>query len=218
MRISHRYKFIFFCNPKTGSESVRNMLNPYSDVLSTNFRNRTPQNPFYSHMTPLEARSVFEALHWEFGSYRKFVFVRNPWARLVSLYEMIAQNQPETAHTPGFTEWLYTIKPYGPGGGGEDWKRWRKYGTYSMDNYAGDGAGTLLVDRVIRLEDIDSDLIPYLRSLGLPDLDGNSAPHFNRRGKMRHYTEYYNGETRQLVERLYSLDIRNYHYSFDGST
>ena len=31
MQISHRYQFIFFSNPKTGSETVRKILEPYSD-------------------------------------------------------------------------------------------------------------------------------------------------------------------------------------------
>lgn len=215
MRISHRYKFIFFCNPKTGSETVRKMLDPYSDVLSTVYRKRSPQNPFYSHMSPIEARSIFNAVGWDFNSYTRFVFVRNPWARLVSLYEMISQNAGEESNRHAFTRWLYMIKPYGPGGGGEDWKRWRKYGTYSLDNYASGDTGGLLVDKVIRLEDIGRELIPFLKTLNLPGIEKLSVPHINKRSKERHYTRYYTKETEQYVGKLYSYDIKEFGYKFE---
>ena len=214
MRISHRFRFIFFCNPKTGSESVRKLLEPYSDVLGTVYRQRTPQNPFYSHMMPREAKVVFDEWGWDFDGYTKFVFVRNPWARLVSLYEMITQNAGVEAGPAGFAEWFRTIRPYGPGGGGEDWKRWRKYGTYSLDNYAGDGSGRLLVDKVIRLEDIGSELIPFLESLGLPGIREAVVPHVNRRPKKHHYTEYYSAQMVEAVRKMYAFDIERFGYDF----
>ena len=52
-------------------------------------------------------------------------------------------------HPPAFTEWLYTIKPKGVGGGGEDHQRWRKYGSYSIEYYIKDQTGNILVDKVL---------------------------------------------------------------------
>ena len=118
MRISHRYKFIFFANPKTGSSSVRTFLAPYSDVLSVkNHHYISEDNPFYPHMTPAEARPFFEQFGWPFNDYYKFVFVRNPWARLVSAYEHIKRS---TDKIPVFRKWLFQIKPFEDGGGGSD--------------------------------------------------------------------------------------------------
>lgn len=214
MRISHKYKFVFFCNPKTGSESVRELLNPYSDVISTVYLKRSPQNPFYSHITPYETKQIFGHLGWDFESYSRFVFVRNPWIRLVSLYEMIFRRVQEGHGKPDFTEWLYTIKTYGPGAGGQDWKRWQKYGSYSLDNYASDSAGNMLVNKVIKLEDVDQELIPFLAGLGLPGIEDVSVPHVNKRAKLKHYTEYYTSEAQKHVEKLYKFDIREFHYKF----
>lgn len=213
MRISHKYKFIFFANPKTGSSSVRQFLNPYSDVQPVkNYLERTATNPFYPHITPQETRALFKDLGWDFYSYNKFVFVRNPWARLVSLYEHVMRNPDNHME---FTEWLYTIQPYGKGGGGEDWQRWRKYGAYSIEHYIKDDAGNILVDKVIRLEDIQKELRPFLAALGLPDVENGRLNHSNKRKKKRHYARYYNEETREYVRELYQYDIINYGYAFD---
>ena len=59
MRISHRHRFVFFANPKTGSSSVREVIDPYSDVCPPrNYAMRTSENPFYPHMPPAEAFSI----------------------------------------------------------------------------------------------------------------------------------------------------------------
>ncbi len=54
MRISHRHRFVFFSNPKTGSESVRSLLDPYSDICGVPMWEMTAENPFYSHISPRE--------------------------------------------------------------------------------------------------------------------------------------------------------------------
>jgi hypothetical protein len=128
---------------------------------------------------------------------------------------MITQREPDNDNRDGFLNWLYTVKPYGSGGGGEDWKRWRKYGTYSLDNYASDGNGNLLVDKVIKLEEINRELIPFLRKLQLPSIESVEVPYVNKRDKKYHYTEYYTDEAKKFVADLYAYDIDNFGYTFD---
>ena len=215
MKISHRYNFIFFCSPKTGSESVRELLDPYSDFSSTVYRKRTIENPFYSHMRPVEAEKYFSDFGWSFNNYRKFVCVRNPWARLVSLYEMIKQNANQSGSEADFKNWLLSTKPHGSGGGGADWKRWRKYGTYSIDNYVCDDEGRLLVDKVIKLENINTDLPYYLKQLGIPDGCKLRVPHSNTRSKKKHYSQYYDTESDEFIKHNYQYDIDNFDYQLE---
>ena len=211
MRISHQYRFIFFSNPKTGSSTIRQFLDPYTDVRPVlNYRNLTDANPFYPHMRPDEARPLFEQFGWDFEGYTKFVFVRNPWARLVSLYEHIhRENQKQP-----FADWLYSVKPYGCGGGGEAWERWRRYGSYSIEHIIKDSGGNILVDKVLRLEDMQQALIPFLGALGLLVDPATPIGHKNS-GTKKDYRRYYNAETREHVEDLYRYDIVNYGYRFD---
>jgi hypothetical protein len=213
VRISHRYRFVFFANPKTGSSTVRQLLDPYADIRSArNFRERTAENPFYPHMRPEEARALFRRFGWDFDGYTKFVFVRNPWARLVSLYEHIHRWRRPAA--PPFSKWVRSVRPYGEGGGGEEWERWRRYGAYSIEYFIKDASGGVLVDKVIRLEDIDHALLPFLTTLKLPLAATNVVPWRNRRRIIRPYAEYYTPEAVEHVRDLYRYDIVNYGYAF----
>lgn len=213
MRISHRYKFIFFANPKTASSSIRQFLNPYTDIQPVaNYLERNTENPFYPHISPKEIKPLFQNRGWDFNSYNKFVFVRNPWARLVSLYEHIKRDHNEQLE---FKKWLYTIQSNGKGGGGEDHHRWRKYGAYSIENFIKDKAGNILVDKVIRMEDVQKELRPFLAAMGLPNVKDAPLNHSNK-GKVKiPYTAYYDEADKAYVAKLYRYDIINYGYTFE---
>lgn len=212
MRISHRYRFIFFSNPKTGSSSVRRFLDPYTDVRPVkDYRHRTPDNPFYPHITPRETEALFADFGWDFSAYTRFTLVRNPWARLVSLYEHIRRDGEAVQD---FEQWLFTIEPRGAGGGGEDWQRWRKYGSYSIEHYVGDGSGQVLVDEVLKLEEAGTVLKSFLSALGLPDIDPRGIPHYNSGGRAGSYASYYSKKAAARVAELYAYDVETYGYEF----
>ncbi len=215
MIISHRHKFIFFSNPKTGSESVRLLLSAYADVNIVTYPNRTIQNPFYSHITPKETREIFISRKWDFDSYQKFVFTRNPWNRIVSLFLMIKRNDPTNQVT--FKEWLQTIDNKGNGGGGHDFARWRKYGTYSIDNYVADDSGKFLVDNIFRLEDINECLLPFLNKLHLEDLP-KTIPLINKGSKNNNYEEWYDFDSSRKIEELYHYEIDHFGYRLPVSS
>lgn len=212
MRISHQYRFVFFANPKTGSSTVRQLLDPYSDVRpARSYAERTAENPFHPHMRPEEARRVFRELGWDFDGYFKFVFVRNPWARLVSFYEHVRRDREETRP---FDEWIYSVRPRRVGGVEHRDEPWRSYGDCSIESFIKDSSGGVLVDKVIRLEDIDDALLPFLTALGLPVDENAPIPRKNPGEVRRPYPEYYKADSAEHVRDLYRYDIVNYGYSF----
>ncbi len=221
MRISHRHRFVFFASPKTGSRSVRKLLDPYAEIHGRPAHELTADFPFYNHMRPVELREVFSSRDWDFDGYFKFVMVRNPWTRLVSLYEMFAFREGgqlsrlrrrATRHR-GFQAWVHALDP---GGGGRAAAGVEKgvirFGTFSYIGFAGDEDGRPLVDEVIKLEEIKSALPPVLERLGVP-----LPPRIPRTGRGRYrggYRAYYDDETRELVGTLYAEDIERFGYEF----
>ena len=234
MRISTDYNFIFFSNPKTGSESVRKILEPYSDIKD-NVINK--QSQFRSHMPPKEVKVLFEERGWAYDDFFKFVFVRNPWAKMVSIYEMKYSGKPTKmlvagtledrlkdrlkkfkqrylVKKPSFKEWISTITP-SLGSEGEASEDWYKYGLWPLDKYITDDQGNVLVDKVIKLENINHDLIPTLVELGIPNADNLVIERINTR-KYNKYTTYYDAQTIAIVEKLFKYDIDTFNYTFGG--
>lgn len=222
VRISHQHRFIYFSNPKCGSNTVRAILDPFAEMTEHSAR------PLYTHIRPVELRNVCRESSWEFfDEYFKFTTTRNPWDRLVSLYEMIKRREIKRrggwrrwvprARIPSFPEWVRSVRADGSGGGGRTGRgrMWRVYGTYSVAAFAGDGTGRELVDRVIRLEDLDTELPKVLRELGVP-----SPRTIQRQGPRRanaDYRSYYDSETEQIVARMYHEDIMRFGYRFAAS-
>jgi hypothetical protein len=209
VRISHKYRFIFFAFPKTGSESVRKALDPISDVrgkMAIDF-SRDPEGEYIipDHATPMEVRAIFREKGWP------FVFVRNPWTRLVSLYRFI--DQPDTK--PSFADWLVNSRTSGRGGGEESQviRRSRRFGTYTLDNFVCDETGTRLVDYVFRMEDMPS--VPtQLRARGIPIAD-DFIPAVNRQPPVD-INAYYTPALKAVVAMRYAKDIAEFHYSYPG--
>jgi hypothetical protein len=227
MQISHQYKFIFFSFPKTGSESVRALLEPYSDIHGIPYWVRTEEHPFYSHISPAEVKYLFEQRGWDYENYYKFTFIRNPWARMVSLYYMIYHTNPpnnlfgrlryrfRSHNAPSFKEWLRSTRPDGPGAGGPPDQRWQVYGSYSIASYILDKNGRDLVDEVLKLEEINQRLPELLERIGIPDAKDLAIPFVNKRAS-KNYREYYDAEADKLIRTRYRYDIDRFVYSFDN--
>ena len=191
MRLSLSRKFIFFSNPKTGSESMELLLDPYSDGWR-----------LAKHIRPHEAQKVFLKRKLDYASLFKFTFTRNPWARLVSLYEHYVQI--EKTSPPPFPRWLETVKTHmNP--------RLKHVSTAcSFETFACD-RGALLVDAVIKLEEVDKELPPVLERIGLPPQ--TRLPHVNTT-RHPHYQNYYDDRMRAYVQQLYVEDIERFGYTF----
>ncbi len=221
MRISHQHRFVFFASPKTGSRSVRKVLDAHAEIHGRPAQKITADFPFYNHMRPVELRDVFASREWDFDSYFKFVMVRNPWSRLVSLYEMsafreagqLSRLRSRVARHEGFRTWVRTVDPrVGRGVPAGVEKGVIRFGTFSYIGFAGDEDGHPLVDEVIKLEEIESGLPSVLDRLGLPL--PRRVPKIGRGRYKDDFREYYDRGTRDLVASLYEEDIDRFGYTF----
>ena len=74
MLISHKNKFVFIAINKTATTSIHDALECVSEIKSVG----DSQSPFYFHANAKKIKSKFKENNWDWNSYFKFSFVRNP--------------------------------------------------------------------------------------------------------------------------------------------
>ena len=197
---------------------MRSVLDPIADVRGRQVEHlggaRGGDLVIPDHVTPAELRLVFRERGWPFEEYYRFVFVRNPWSRLVSLYRHIRGVNPGF-HTP-FDEWLLNSRPNSRGGGeeGENVARFRRFGAYALDNFICDDNGVRLVSEVFRLEDMPG--IPEkLRLKGIP-VNVDFMPAINRPPPVDVNQYYPAPALRAVVAMRYAKDIAEFRYQYPG--
>ena len=210
MRISHKHKFIFIAVPKTGSVSIRNILDEYSDIRYDNFNNKNP------HATIWDVKKeLFVNDTKKFNSYFKFAFVRNPWARMASWYEFMCKQVHKTeSQKYDFVETHYdTYKNISLMGFNRFIKfLYEKNKSYYLgySRYYEDENGNNLLDFIGKVENLQEDFDIICDKIGIPK---QQLPHKNK-SKHKHYTEYYDDKTREIVAEKYAKDIEYFGYEF----
>jgi len=123
---------------------------------------------------------------------------RNPYSRAVSMFTHKSWRCVES-----FKEFCYMIKKNKYPSASAKWHS----STITDQILAKD---TLKVDFVIKLENIQEDFNTVCDKIGIPQTE---LPHKNE-SKHKHYTEYYDEETKQIVAEKYAKDIEYFGYKF----
>ncbi|RYG91502.1 hypothetical protein EU803_10450 [Loktanella sp. IMCC34160] len=169
MIICHSRRFIYFSNPFCGSDRVRALLDPWNEEPVVAFEQRIPERPFYTHMSPTEAEWTFDALGLKFNDYDRITNLRSPFDRLPEVYEAVERSDPiwrmrkrSGVGVPTFENWLARTRPNGRGAGGRAHQRWRRFGTWSAEDWC---AGR--ITRVLRCHRMNQDLGALFADLGI---------------------------------------------------
>ena len=208
--ISNKHKFIFFAIPKNCSTTIREVLRSYADVEESLQNTRIkPHTRMWDHIhaNPHEMVSHFTEQNWNMNQYFKFAFVRNTWARVVSMYIYRSERYAElhgadryTKDYPDMARWLVEATP-------DNFKSYLKINPYSTGDqmqYLDD------CDFVGRVENLQSDFDFVCSKIGITCQE---LPHINK-SKHKHYTEYYDDETRDIVATIYMDEITKYRFEF----
>lgn len=218
MLYSPHYKFLFVHIPKTGGTSIRAALKPllYRDPwywlmwfphrLSHLSGHRTATK-FPRHAKVIAAKEMLPEEVW--ATLFKFSVVRNPWDMQVSSFHHLHKEHPQLV---------------------ADLKDFKDFVRYKLDhnrspsplldisgtpqmNYLCDLEGRLLVDDLIRFENLHEDYERVVKRIGLKRAP--ALPH-KRKGKRKSdYRSYYDDATAALVADWYAADIREFGYRFD---
>jgi hypothetical protein len=209
--VSERYRWVYVGVPLTGTRSMIAALTAPERARAYGI-SRTKAIP-----------AEFLARHEELRDYRTFSVVRNPWSRAVSCYNKKVLNCNSLAKIyflsryhglrplmgfREFVEWLVSEE------GADDtadphWlSQWR---------FLYDGDGEPLYDRIGRLERLGEDIADIFEAYGTPPLTlerRRRSQDMVVKPLYRDYRDYYDDNSRKLVERRYQKDIELFGYTF----
>lgn len=151
---------------------------------------RRPNLGFFGHVSGVEARRRLPAQVWD--SHFKFTVERNPWDRQVSQYFWTTRRLGD--RRPAFGDYLRKAPVM------------RNWSIYTEND-------RLLVDHVIRHDDLEAGLQAVVARLGAPAL----APMPKAKGSFRaggSYRDFYDAETREIIAQRHAREIELFGWQF----
>jgi len=203
--VSDKYKCIFIHYPKTAGESMASALTPIlQPKQQVGFNNKH----LLIGTTAKYLKNHF-GVKWQ--SYFKFSIVRNPWDRAISWYFHLRKkgdllnplNACEIARKCSFLEFCKIVLQ-------EEKPKVETTHFTPFCHWALDEQGDSILDFVGRFENLQQDFDTICKKIGIPR---QVLPH-NNGSKHKHYTEYYDDETKQIVAEKYAKDIEYFGYKF----
>jgi len=208
VRISHKYKFVFICVPKTGSTAVRRALDEYSDISSS------VDLSYTFHITTQELKQRFIDNGWDWDEYFKFGFVRNPWESQVSRWvydNRVAQRElvPDS-YTLHESMNAYTLRCRKVFDEYPTFDLWVRERILRSSQFICDEDGDVMLDFVGRQEQLQEGFDEVMKRIGLPTKKLEMVNVYEH----DHYSKYYNAETRELVAGRCAREIELFNYEF----
>jgi len=197
--ISHKHKFLYIHIPKCGGVSIKNALK----------NNEVKRDLLHNDLNNKRLIKQEDKLK----KYFKFSFVRNPWDRMISLYHYFSQFKESRVF---YSDNINIIKKT------QDMsfldfctkKNWQKmhngFHFKPMTDWISNDSGSLSLDYIGRVESLQKDFDIICDKIGIPHQE---LPRKNK-SKHKHYTEYYDDETKQIVAEKYAKDIKHFGYKF----
>ncbi|MEL7035840.1 MAG: sulfotransferase family 2 domain-containing protein [Cyanobacteria bacterium J06592_8] len=214
--ISYRYKCIFVHIPKTGGTSIEDLVWPKSEDRIESNLCRGFVKPYCNKyqtggLQHLLGRQIKQEVGENiFNSFFKFTIIRNPWEKAISQFSYMKKRQDlrdwiGMSEDDCFKKYLSLIQK-------KAHVQWEPQYKFVFDEQ-----GKQIVDFVGRLENFENDAYKILDKIGMRTkilgIRVKKIPHNNKSNRL-HYTEYYDAESKEIIEDLYRQDIEVFNYSF----
>ena len=202
-------KLIFTHPQKCGGTSIEKLINVYNVNTFFNFKK-------FKHASLTMHLDEIESMNLNVNSFFKFSIIRNPWARIVSHY-----NHNKYAEFYRFTRLKKPIPQFVTDATVLNFNDFVHKYKHSLNSRKKTipfmfHKKNFFLDFVIRLEHIKEDLFTIKNDIGL-DFDFE-VPHMNNSNRFeyekKHYTEYYDSYTKDLIESLFKWEIETFNYTF----
>ena len=200
---AHLREVVFVHIPKTGGEAVEQLLG-----INKNHR----------YASDRKQRDTC----WD--SKFKFTVVRNPWDRMLSFYFHLRKSLDKTnryyrhamnprpawklANSLSFNDWIAKVLLQEPKAG--------ENGVginllASAHEYLFSKGDKMLVDFVVKFENLERDIKRMLEMIGKPRL---KLPNVNASKRKRDYRSYYNKTSIAIVAKVFARDVSTFNYTY----
>ncbi|MEL6439224.1 MAG: sulfotransferase family 2 domain-containing protein [Cyanobacteria bacterium J06621_8] len=214
MIISHSKKFIFIHIQKTAGTSVTRYLNNYlnyQDMIVGGTKYGEKIQPLIKERFKMHKHSNAQSIKTITGdelwnSYFTFSFVRNPWDRMVSLYNWCCKGKydfPICQEAMGATDFSQFIR-------GKCFKQVPQQIDYLTNN-----KDEVIVDFIGKQESIQEDFDYVCKRLEVPNADMLKFKHNVRNRSLSSYHDYYSSEEDiEIIKKQFASDISFFNYKF----
>lgn len=217
MLYSPHFRFLFVHIPKTGGTSIRSALKPllwrdpwywlmWMPQRLSHLSGHRTVTKFPRHAKVIAAREMLPPE--VFAGLTVFSVVRNPWDMQVSSYHHLQKEHPEVmVGLDDFTAFVrHKLDPDRPPSPHLD------VSATPQVEYLCDLHGELLVDELIRFENLVEDYARVMQVIGLKAAP--PLPHKRKGKRAPDYHRYYDEATAALVAERYSPDLKAFGYTF----
>lgn len=201
--INHDLKCIFVEVPKTASTSIRSIIGqpskPHLNILQ--IREEFIRSQIEAAMDEKnDEESLIEA-KMNFNNYFKFGFVRNPWDRVVSLFNR--KEGLQLSERMSFEEFVGWIQ------NSSDTCLHPLQHKNQLDWFI-DERGDVIVDYIGKFEELEKSWQYISQRLNVK----KKLPHHNINEDKIYYKKYYNSMTKKVIEQKFKTDIEYFNYTF----
>lgn len=163
---------------------------------------------FKPHITAREMKETLGEKAW--NKLYTFSIVRNPWDRMVSLYHY-RQRDKFIAPGTSFEEYVHNLD--------NEIRNNQKEYDYppfylGSSDFVTDKDGNIIVSKIGKIENREEVIKEIAENVGSKNLGSLFIQKASPKGK--HYSSYYNDETKKIIGNLYENDIRLFDYRFES--
>jgi len=186
--INHKHKFIYIHIFRSGGTSIEKLFDA----------------KIHDHRRCNGYKREYGLEVWNL--YFKFAFVRNPWSKTLGHYMWRQQKAryKKKGDDLNFRDWVLKFEENVIGETALGDRGEQQYNQLFCES------GKQMVDYIGRFENLQSDFNIVCDKIGIPQ---QQLSHTNKTNH-KHYTEYYDNETKQIVADRYAKDIDYFAYKF----
>lgn len=211
--ISINKKFLFVHIPKTGGNSLQNILHKYSEdelIISADHHDGKERFELSNNKYDIHKHSSINNYKEElekkvFDSLFKFATIRNPWDLMISYY-FSPHRKVQEWNREEFVEILKSVKTF------TDYTTIKKKDNNSIKTILSKlfYKKKSILDFIIRFEYLNED---FSKLCELIDIPFEELPVRNK-SKRKHYSFYYDSELIEMVRGKFSYEIKLGQYEF----